>query len=173
MTAFIRLPQRISSIAGLVSLLLLCVGSDQLAKQIAESYLSKRAPLSFFCDTLRLEYVENSGGFLSLLAGLPEDLRFIVLTCGVSVLLFFSTVFVLATRWLGRPAAVLAILILGGGIGNLIDRLINEGKVIDFLNIGLGGFRTGIFNIADVYILFGSFALGVLAARGDLRGRVG
>jgi len=41
--------------------------------------------------------------------------------------------------------------------------------VIDFINIGLGGFRTGIFNLADVYILAASFALGVLAAQGGLR----
>jgi signal peptidase II len=45
-------------------------------------------------------------------------------------------------------------------MSNLVDRLLFEGGVIDFLSIGIGGFRTGIFNLADVYILVGSFVIG-------------
>jgi len=47
------------------------------------------------------------------------------------------------------------VLILGGGLSNLLDRLYHQGKVIDFLNIGIGSFRTGIFNMADIYIAIG------------------
>lgn len=169
MNAFIQLHSRYSRTASLVSLLLLCVASDQLAKQIVERYLSMRVPLSFFSNILRLEYVENSGGFLGFLSGLPEDLRFILLTCGVAALLAVGVVSVLATTWFDMRTAALAIMVLGGGMGNLIDRLVNDGRVIDFLNIGLGDFRTGIFNLADIYILVGSFALGVLAISGDMR----
>lgn len=46
-------------------------------------------------------------------------------------------------------------LILAGGIGNLIDRVVFNGVVTDFLNIGIGSLRTGIFNIADVVIMLG------------------
>ena len=45
-----------------------------------------------------------------------------------------------------------------GGVSNFIDRASNNGAVVDFLNIGIGPIRTGIFNIADVAIMFG-FAL--------------
>lgn len=45
--------------------------------------------------------------------------------------------------------------IIGGGIGNLIDRIFNSGAVIDFMNIGINDLRTGIFNIADVAITAG------------------
>ncbi len=47
------------------------------------------------------------------------------------------------------------VLLLAGGIGNLIDRLFHGGLVIDFLNVGIGPVRTGIFNVADMAIMAG------------------
>lgn len=47
-------------------------------------------------------------------------------------------------------------LVLAGGLGNLLDRLIYDGRVIDFMNLGIGSLRTGIFNVADVCITIGS-----------------
>jgi signal peptidase II len=52
------------------------------------------------------------------------------------------------------------VFVVGGGISNLVDRLLYDDGVIDFLSIGVGSFRTGIFNLADVYILVGSFVIG-------------
>ena len=52
-------------------------------------------------------------------------------------------------------SAVAWSLVLSGGIGNLLDRLFHEGRVIDFMNIGIGSLRTGIFNVADVCITIG------------------
>jgi signal peptidase II len=46
-------------------------------------------------------------------------------------------------------------LIFAGGIGNIIDRLLFEKHVSDFINIGIGDLRTGIFNFADVYVTLG------------------
>ena len=50
-------------------------------------------------------------------------------------------------------------LVLSGGLGNLVDRIINDGRVIDFMNIGIGSLRAGIFNVADVYITVGVVVL--------------
>ena len=51
---------------------------------------------------------------------------------------------------------VWAMLLIGaGGVGNLIDRVAREGRVIDFMNMGIGSLRTGIFNVADVQIMVG------------------
>jgi len=47
-------------------------------------------------------------------------------------------------------------LFIGGGASNLIDRLVYKGAVIDFLNIGIGNLRTGVFNVADVAIVAGA-----------------
>jgi signal peptidase II len=50
-------------------------------------------------------------------------------------------------------------LIAGGGASNLLDRLLDAGRVTDFLNVGIGPLRTGIFNIADMAILGGAILL--------------
>jgi signal peptidase II len=50
-------------------------------------------------------------------------------------------------------------LVAGGGISNLIDRLLYNGRVTDFLNVGIGGVRTGIFNVADMAIMAGALLL--------------
>ena len=46
-------------------------------------------------------------------------------------------------------------LIAAGGFGNLIDRVLYDGRVTDFLNLGVGSLRTGIFNIADAVEVIG------------------
>ena len=56
-------------------------------------------------------------------------------------------------KW-SRLAAAGLLLFVAGGISNLVDR-IAMGSVIDFLNVGIGPIRTGIFNVADVAILAG------------------
>lgn len=58
---------------------------------------------------------------------------------------------------------------LGGGISNLTDRIFNDGRVIDFLNAGLGGLRIGIFNVADMCIMTGTGLLCVLLLRSPKR----
>ena len=66
------------------------------------------------------------------------------------VLVFFSWVLLRSKDT--RPLAFVAwALVVAGGVGNLIDR-IAAGYVIDFMNLGIGSLRTGIFNVADVAI---------------------
>lgn len=57
---------------------------------------------------------------------------------------------------LGKIETIALSLAVGGGIGNLIDR-IAFGSVTDFLNFGIGQVRTGIFNVADMAIMAGLF----------------
>ena len=45
---------------------------------------------------------------------------------------------------------------IGGGVGNWIDRVLHAGVVTDFVRIGLGPLRTGIFNVADVAVMAGA-----------------
>jgi signal peptidase II len=58
-------------------------------------------------------------------------------------------------------------LILAGGVSNLADRLIYGGYVVDFINVGIGSLRTGVFNLADVAISAGVLML--LAGRTSVR----
>ena len=144
----------------IVTLTLLgCVGCDQVSKSAARAFLEAGAIQSLFADSLRLQLVENPGSFLSLGASLPEPVRFALLTAAVSVLLIALVCVALFSRRLGPKGFIALALVAGGGIGNLIDRLIHDGRVTDFLNIGIGSLRTGIFNLADMAILAGAFLL--------------
>ena len=58
------------------------------------------------------------------------------------------------------------LLVSAGGVGNLVDCIVRNGHVIDFMNLGLGPVRTGIFNVADVQIMVGLGLL--LLARREL-----
>lgn len=140
-------------------ILVFCAGCDQATKAVAKNHLSQARPISYLGGTFRLQYMENTGAFMSLGSTMSAESRFwllIVLT-GISVVGMF--VLVLMHRGL-RPACVIGLsLIIGGGFGNLIDRIFNNGAVIDFMNIGIGGLRTGIFNIADVAITTGALTL--------------
>ncbi len=61
-----------------------------------------------------------------------------------------------------------ASLIFSGGVSNLIDRFAHNGYVIDFLNLGVGSLRTGIFNVADIAIALGALLL-LMPGRLDVR----
>lgn len=136
-----------------------CVGCDQVTKALAREHLARRPPLTYLDGTVRLQYTENAGAFLSLGSGLPEGLRFWVFTVFTAVALVALVGFVVVRRELSTFARVALALIIGGAAGNLIDRVWNHGFVVDFLNLGIGSVRTGIFNVADVAIVAGGAML--------------
>jgi len=141
-----------------------CVGCDQATKQLARLHLSKSDSIILLGDTLRLRYTENPGAFLSLGAQIPEFWRFALLTLLVGACLAGLLIYLLRDNRIDRTATLALSLILGGGIGNLIDRIVHQGRVIDFLNLGIGPVRTGIFNVADVAISLGAVGLVLLWA---------
>lgn len=136
-----------------------CVGCDQVSKSAARSMLHSGIIESLFSDSLRLQLTENPGSFLSLGASLPEQLRFTLFTAAVVVLLVSLVCAALFARRLSTARFVALALIAGGGTSNLIDRLLYDGRVTDFLNVGIGPVRTGIFNLADMAILAGAVLL--------------
>jgi signal peptidase II len=148
-----------------LGLLTCCAGCDQATKHIATETLCGKPPQSYFLNTCRLEYALNPGGFLSLGGNLGPQLRFWVFAV-LNVVLVMGSVYVLATKWgIHIVKFVAIVLILAGGFGNLIDRALHNGFVTDFVNLGIGPVRTGIFNVADVAITTGVLAL-LIASRG-------
>lgn len=145
-----------NKIFTLLVVLMACVGCDQATKRLAEFALKHTPPLSFFGNTFRLEYAENAGAFLGMGSSLPEWQRWALLTVVSSAILLALAAYVCLKRDL-RPLDIAGYaLILAGGLSNMIDRVL-AGVVIDFLNIGVGGLRTGIFNVADMAIMLGLF----------------
>lgn len=142
-------------ILNIFSLLFFCVGCDQSTKYMARYFLEGRQGLSCLGDVFRLSYTENTGAFLGLGSGMPEELRYAVLVIPVLLFLIGFLFYAIYSRKLNSVTVLSIALMIGGGSGNLIDRIMNEGSVIDFMNIGIGTVRTGIFNVADVLILAG------------------
>lgn len=141
--------------AVIAIILVLCVGCDQGTKVLAGQYLAGTGSVSLLGDTLRFQYSENPGAMLSLGAHLPEWARFWVFGVFVAAVLTGLLLYVVRDTTLDWTTVVGLSLVLGGGASNLIDRLSNDGAVIDFMNIGINGLRTGIFNVADIAIFGG------------------
>jgi signal peptidase II len=148
--------------------LLSCVGCDQVSKSAARSLLASGVTESFFAGALRLQLVENPGSFLSLGASLPEPVRFILFIGAVGLLVLAILYAALFAKRLDQGRSIALALLAGGGLSNLLDRLIYAGRVTDFLNIGIGVLRTGIFNLADMAIIAGATLL-VLTYRRSTR----
>lgn len=140
-----------------------CIVADQALKRVAEATLRHRSAISWLGDAIRFEYTENPGAFLSLGSGLSPHARFLFLTVLVGAVLAGALFYLLTTPRLGKGSLLGLSLLTGGGIGNLIDRVANGGHVIDYLSVGLGPLRTGIFNFADLCITTGTCVL-VLSA---------
>jgi signal peptidase II len=136
-------------------LLAVCVGCDHASKQAAASLLAGAPAFTVAGDAVRFELVSNPGAFMSLGAGLPDTLRLALLLGAVPLLLTLVCVAFLRAARGSRGVLVGVALLAGGGFGNWIDRLMNGGAVTDFVSIGLGPLRTGIFNLADVAVIAG------------------
>lgn len=143
----------------LLACLLFCVGCDQYTKKIAIEKLRYEPPLTYLNNTFRMEYAENTGAFLSVGSRLSKPVRFFLLVVANAAFLILVTG-MLVFRWQMPLVQFIALsLLLAGGIGNLIDRVFLNGIVIDFLNIGFGPLRTGIFNVADMAITGGALLM--------------
>lgn len=129
------------------------IGCDQVTKQAAATKLTGMPRQSFLADTIRLEYVENTGAFLGLGADWPPAARTAIFGIGNGLLIFLMSILAFRHRWPTLALVGVAVFV-AGGLSNLVDRLI-RGSVIDFMNVGLGPLRTGIFNVADMAITLG------------------
>ena len=139
------------------------IGCDRVTKHFATAVLAGAPVRSYLADTVRLEYAENTGGFLGLGAEWPDAYRTTLFTTGTGLILIVMAGVAVRLRWLGwRRLGVC--LLLAGGASNWVDR-VARGSVVDFMNVGVGPLRTGVFNVADVAIVAGVAVL-LLAGHG-------
>jgi len=146
----------------IVLILLVSIISDQVTKRIAFEHLAGSETISYLNDIFVLKYAENTGGFLGMGASISENTRFWVFSVLVAVFLFIMFLYLIFSKGFTMFQTLAMSAVLGGGIGNLIDRFQNDGRVVDFMNMGIGPVRTGIFNVADLFITFGAIFLFIL-----------
>ncbi len=149
---------------SILAIVLLNIGCDQISKDIVRKHVEPMEYIQLLGDNLILTNVENTGAMLGFGQTLSPTLKLIFLK-GLPLLVLL----ILLSRTLQKtnlnPWMVLAFaFVIGGGIGNLIDRFA-YGSVTDFIQIKLGMFSTGIFNMADMSVTMGVVLLLFLVVR--------
>lgn len=126
------------------------VVADQLIKHWATAVLQPLGAVTVWPGVLELHYYLNDGMAFSMLAGKR------MLLIGMTSVMLLCVLLVLLFRKMGLWERISWILILGGGIGNLIDRFFN-GVVVDYINVLFVNFA--VFNFADICITTGVILL--------------
>ena len=123
------------------------VGADQLIKLWAVQVLEPVGAMPLIPHVVELRFVLNPGMAFSLLSGKQ---LFLIAATGAALLLVAYWLFFRSRGKKLQQAAL--ILVLGGGIGNLIDRVLN-GEVVDYINLLF--MRFAVFNFADICVCVG------------------
>lgn len=140
---------------------------DQWTKAWVVANLAENGPpVPLVGNYLALYYIRNNGAAFSLFANSIVLIVFIVLAIGVISYLYLR---MFNTANLGYK--LIFGLIIGGAVGNLIDRAHHSGFVVDFISFRIPqiGFNFAIFNLADAAISVGVFLLFVALLFGNLR----
>lgn len=132
---------------------------DQITKIVARTNLEYQSPLEIVGNFVRFTFAWNEGAAFSLSWGGPWVLGIFT---GIAVIALF--IYIWKCSDCNRMVSIALGAILGGAVGNLIDRCI-FGKVVDFIDIGLSGWRWPTFNVADIAISLGGVLLLIVFAR--------
>ncbi|MDE3057312.1 MAG: signal peptidase II [Bacteroidota bacterium] len=143
----------------------MCIGCDQATKHLAKNELAFSSPVTLFKGAVSIVYAENSGGMLSLGESLSDGMRFWLLTVFTGFALAGLVMFLFFSSRLDTMQTIALSLVAGGGFGNLIDRMMNGGRVIDFITIRIAGMHSGVFNFADIAITTGVFLMLIATRR--------
>lgn len=139
----------------LLAFLLCTVGCDQGTKFVARRHLGEMGAVSLPGGLGELRLAENSGAFLGLGAELPASVRWWVFTIGTGAGLLALAIYAVGYgRWT-TVSFLGAALVVAAGASNLIDRVARDGLVTDFVMLRCGPLRTGVFNLADMFVLLG------------------
>lgn len=123
----------------------LIIAADQLTKAWLVSFLRPGQAVAVLGDWVRLVHSQNAGGLFGLLQGQAVPFGLVSLVVVGLIVLYH------AKAVPNRYVSITLGLLLGGAMGNLIDRL-RVGYVVDFVDAGIGSLRWYTFNVADTAI---------------------
>jgi signal peptidase II len=159
-------PGATPSVRMLVSAPLTIVAIDQATKLWVMGRMDLFESWPVLPGLFSITYVRNPGAAFGLFADMGDLARMAILV-GVSLLAVgLLTAFFLRSPHADRVSRIAAVLVMGGAVGNLIDR-IRFGEVIDFLDVYLGRYHWPAFNVADscITVGIGLFVLGAWRER--------
>lgn len=139
---------------------------DQITKLLAVKHLKGKGAIEIIDNFLRFYYVENYGAAFGMLK--DKRIFFIVVT----LVVVFSVIFFIIrySNIFSKAIKVAMVMLLGGAIGNLIDR-IRLGYVVDFISFKLpGGYDFPVFNIADSFIVISTILIMITVFTSELEG---
>ncbi|MBS1947094.1 MAG: signal peptidase II [Bacteroidetes bacterium] len=149
---------KISKIIIIALLVFLNISCDQVSKKIVRNKLRENDSIEMLHNHLTLMRVENSGAFLSFGDSFSKSVKSFLLSVLPVIALALALVYVYRKKNINAVSFVAICCIIGGGIGNIIDR-IAYGSVTDFLYLHFGIFHTGVFNMADLSITTGAMVI--------------
>lgn len=128
---------------------------DLITKYIIKSNMSLGDTIPLIKDVLHITYVENKGAAFSMLA----DSRWVFMLVTTIAIVGIVAYIAIYSKSLTRLSVVSLSMILGGAIGNMVDRVFNgeilfEGGVVDFIDFRIINFA--IFNVADSFVCIGA-----------------
>lgn len=134
--------------------LAIIVITDQATKLIVDRNMPLHSSIPIIDHLFNLTYIRNTGAAFGIFAGSAEVFRrpFLIVVSSAAIVFIVN---MLRRLRAGETGLITALaFILGGAIGNLIDRLV-YGEVIDFLDVHWSGYHWPAFNIADSFITIG------------------
>ena len=132
----------------LIAVIAAVIGLDQLTKWLTVVNLAEYESFPLWQDVLHFTYVKNTG----MAFGMLKDHRWVFMvfsTIAIVALIVYLLCFRPESRWMQVSMAM----IIGGGIGNMIDRIF-LGYVVDFIDFTLINFA--VFNVADSFVCIGA-----------------
>lgn len=142
----------------IIVLLAVSIGLDQWTKVLVRHHIDYNDQYAWLHHHITLQRTDNAGAFLSLGDSLSGPMRYILLNILPLLAVLFGLYYVFTKPNINRTTLIAIILIIAGGLGNLYDRMV-FGSVTDFAYINFGLFQTGIFNVADMCIMAGTFMI--------------
>jgi signal peptidase II len=137
-------------------LVLALAAADWFTKSLVQRFMEPYQQIDLIGDYVRLTYIFNPGAAFGIHLGEASRGVFLVLSLVALVALAAMYRLTPAVRE-GRLTAIA--LIVGGALGNLVDRVRHEHGVVDFMDIGVGTVRWPVFNVADVAVTAGAVVL--------------
>ena len=138
------------------------VAIDQIIKLIITYFMSLNSSIIIIKNFFSITYVMNNGAAWSILSG---HSWFLILMAILALNLIY--IFFIKDKVLNKFEIIVYGLLIGGVLGNLIDRII-YGKVVDYLDFTIFNYNFPIFNFADIFICVSVFLLIIGIIRGDI-----